>query len=92
MINNGGSLYRSLYGSAPLNVPNSFSKNSHSIHTQYNSVFQQESQHRPIINQQNTSKLPNISLFKLYDLDTNDDSEIIRLIFSFLGITYKDNV
>jgi len=87
IINNPASYYPSHYGSAPFTgMPNNYSTGPPPISPYYNPPFQQQPQHRPI-NQQNNE---NISSFKLYDIDTNEHSEIIRLIFSFVGVLYKD--
>jgi glutathione S-transferase len=53
--------------------------------TFYNSTYQQQQQQ--IKNGQNNEDW---SLFKLYDLDGNNQNEIIRLIFAFMGISFKD--
>ncbi len=49
----------------------------------------QQPQHRPA-SQQTSENNPNMTSYKLYDLDTSNHSEIIRLIFSFAGVSFKD--
>jgi len=85
MITNGGNYYPATYGSVRFpHMPNNYNTGPTTIVPYHNPpTFQ----HRPINQQQNNEKIP---LFKLYDLDTNVHSEIIRLIFSFVGIPYKD--
>jgi glutathione S-transferase len=85
-----GGYYPSHYGSTPFNgISNNYSIPAPSIPPYYNNpTFQQQQQpqHR-LINQQNNE---NISSFKLYDIDKNSHSEIIRLIFSYADVSYKD--
>jgi glutathione S-transferase len=96
MIGNGGGFYPSPYGQTPYtSVPNNFAGGSPSIPPYYGSVYQQQNpqqqqSHRHSINQANNGNNLNISSFKLYDLDTNTHNEIIRLIFSFARVPYKE--
>jgi glutathione S-transferase len=53
----------------------------------YGSAFQAYQQPN---NAQNCVNNSNCSVFKLYDLETNNQNEIIRLLFSFAGISFKD--
>jgi glutathione S-transferase len=54
----------------------------------YNLSYQQQQQtHHRIINGQTNGNLP---LFKLYDSDGNNKNEIIRLILSYAGVSFKD--
>jgi len=88
IIATNGGYYPSHYGSTPFTgISNNYSIRLPSVPPYYNNpTFQQQPQHRSI-NQQNNE---NISSFKLYDLDTNNHSEIIRLIFSYADVSYKD--
>jgi len=93
MITNGGGYYPSHYGSTPyIGVSNSYGIGHHSLPPYYNPTYQPQPQpqsqpQHPPINQQNTENIPS---FKLYDIDTNNHSEIIRLIFSYADVSYKD--
>ncbi|CAF0737228.1 unnamed protein product [Adineta ricciae] len=54
---------------------------------------QQQQQHQSFANHQRPVSQQNNETnnsFKLYDLSTNMQSDIIRLIFSFVGVPYKD--
>ncbi len=55
----------------------------------YNPMYQQQQQQNPhqVMNGQNNEAS---SLFKLYDLDGNNRNEIIRLVFAFGGMSFKD--
>ena len=55
--------------------------------------LQQQQQHHSFANHQRPVSQQNNETnnsFKLYDLSTNTQSDIIRLIFSFVGVSYKD--
>jgi glutathione S-transferase len=54
----------------------------------YNSLYQ-ENTHQPSIKGSNSD---NSISFKLYDFDSNNQTEIIRLIFYFAGIPFKDKL
>ncbi|CAF0973993.1 unnamed protein product [Rotaria sordida] len=98
MMNNSGGFYPARYNkSTPFNgLSNTFTIGRSSVPPFYNAKLQQgqqQQQQKPkkhLINEQNHDTISNIPSFKLYDLDTNDNSEIIRLIFSFADVSYKN--
>ncbi|CAF2998527.1 unnamed protein product [Rotaria socialis] len=97
MNNNGGGFYPSPYTSTPLNgIRSNFNVvTPPAVPSYYNLPFQQGQQayqnsQQRLINQQNHENTPKLLLFKFYDLDKNNDNEIVRLIFSFVGVTYKN--
>lgn len=93
MISNGTGFYPPTYAPASFpGISNSFGVRSPSVSPYYAQAYQQQPQqpqHRPI-SQQTNENYANMTSYKLYDLDTNHHSELIRLIFSFAGIYYKD--
>ncbi|CAF3040051.1 unnamed protein product [Rotaria sp. Silwood2] len=103
MMKNGGSYYPSPYKTTPFNgMLNNFGVGSHGVPSFYNLQLQQGPQQQQqqqqqqqktkkhLIHEQSHDTAPNILSFKLYDLDTTDNNEIIRLIFSFAGVSYKN--
>ena len=95
MITNGEGYYPSHYGSLPYTSISTHHYSigpgappppppppSSSIPLYYNPTFQYDSK-----NSLNDEKIPS---FKLYDLETNPQSDLIRLIFSYADISYKD--
>ena len=88
MINNGASFFPPppSYGSIPVicceqwtgavqqNMPSAY----------YNSNYQQQRTHQQMTNGQSST------LVKLYDFDGNNSSEIIRLLFTYAGVTFRD--
>jgi glutathione S-transferase len=90
MINNGLGFFPSPYGSTPFincdQWPPSVQQNM--APSYYNPSYQQQQQtQQQITNGQNDT---NSSFFKLYDFEGNNQSEIIRFIFSVAGISFKD--
>ncbi|CAF1406997.1 unnamed protein product [Adineta steineri] len=95
IMGNGVSFYTTPYGSAPFvgllancNQGLTTSTQQPIQGSYYNSPYQQQQQlpsHQLTNNEQD-----NASLFKLYDFNTNNQSEIIRFIFYFAGISFKD--
>ncbi|CAF1047882.1 unnamed protein product [Rotaria sp. Silwood1] len=107
MRKNAASFYPPPYKATPFNgMPNNFGVGPPSVPSFYNLQLQhgqqQQQQQQPkkqqrskkhLINEQNhDNTIPNIPSFKLYDLDTNDNNEIIRLIFSFADVSYKNKL
>ncbi|CAF3886731.1 unnamed protein product [Rotaria magnacalcarata] len=97
MNNNDGGLYPSRYKSMPFNgIRNNFNVvTPPTVPSYYNVPFQQGQQayqnsQQRFINQQNHENISKLLSFKFYDLDKNNDNEIVRLIFSFVGVTYKN--
>jgi glutathione S-transferase len=84
MIANGGGYYPSPYGSAPFPIPNNYGLTPPTIPPFYNPAYQQQQQ------QQKSPVQPSTPSFKLYDLATHGQSEILRLIFAYVGVSYKD--
>jgi len=90
MINNGLGFFPSPYGSTPFincdQWPPSVQQNI--APSYYNPSYQQQQQtHQQITNGENDT---NSSFFKLYDFEGNNQSEIIRFLFSVAGISFKD--
>jgi glutathione S-transferase len=86
MIANGGGYYLSPYGSASFPIPNNYGLGPPTISPFYNPTYQQQQQQKSSVHPINGST----SSFKLYDLDLHGQSEILRLIFAYAGVSYKD--
>jgi glutathione S-transferase len=83
MMSNGMGYYSSPYGPTPVvSFLNNFNQASPPAQPPYYCP--------PCPQPNNEQNYNNPSLFKLYDFDTNDQSDIIRLIFSFAGVLFKD--
>lgn len=89
MFDNGLNCFPSPYGSTPMLGWNQWqSSGQQNIPPNYyNSPYQQQQQQQ-IPNKHTSVTTP--SLFKLYDFEGNKQSEIIRLIFYYAGISFKD--
>ena len=92
MMGNNGGFYPAPFGSTPfIAFISTYSQDLPSVqvaippnHAQY----QQQIYQQPI-NGQNSD---NDSPFKLYDFDSNNQTEIIRLMFYFAGVSFKDKL
>ena len=85
MITNGGGYYPSPYASTLF--PN-FTMGSQRISPNYGLNYQ-KNQEKPSVPPVTQPKIPSIPSFKFYDLDTSSRNELIRLIFSYAGVSYK---
>ncbi|CAF1229242.1 unnamed protein product [Adineta steineri] len=97
LMGNGVSFYTTPYGSAPFvgllancNQGLTTSTQQPLQGSYYNSPYQQQQQQQLPSHQLTNNEQDNASLFKLYDFNTNNQSEIIRFIFYFAGISFKD--
>lgn len=94
-MNNGGGFYPSPYKPTSFNgISNNFNLGPPAIPSYYGVGLQQSPQQyqnsqQRIIQQQNLENIPPTPAFKFYDLEGNQESEIVHLIFSYAGVTYK---
>ncbi|CAF1127906.1 unnamed protein product [Adineta steineri] len=105
MMSNPANYYAPPYGTPAYSGMPNYGTGSPPVPYYYNVQFPQQQATSPLQQQQKPEKQPkaqyphappnqknneNISLFKLYDIEKNRYSTIIRLIFSFVGVPYKE--
>ncbi|CAF0947601.1 unnamed protein product [Adineta steineri] len=105
MMNNPANYYTPPYGTTAFSGMPNYGAGSPPVPYYYNVQFPQQQATSPLQQQQKPEKQQkpkyphappnqknneNISLFKLYDIEKNRYSTIIRLIFSFVGVPYKE--
>jgi glutathione S-transferase len=93
MMGNNGGFYPASFGSTPfIAFISTYSQDSPpvqaAIPSPYHSQYQQQIYQQAINGQSSDNESP----FKLYDFDSNNQTEIIRLMFYFAGVSFKDKL
>lgn len=92
IMGNGVSYYSSPYGSAPFiglltNCNQGHPTNQQAVQpAYYNPLYQQQMPTQALLK----SEQDTVPAFKLYDFEANNQSDLIRLLFHYAGVAFKD--